>query len=181
MHRYMKFNRINWSHIFFNTYFEKWSIRHFFVNFNRIFIIHIALYYFYTNYNLPVIQGRDLQAMKWSATALGEATAMIIMIITTLFEFLYIPTTWNNTSHLACCLLFLVVKLVLTCSPTFYISIVESNGTGGLLLLILGIVQFFISVIATVLFAIVPSGHMYVQQSRTRQIEEVSRKSDVYS
>jgi len=38
---------------------------------------------------------------------------------------------------------------------------VESNGTGGSLLLILGIVQFFISVIATVLFAIVPSGHMF--------------------
>src|SRR6266705_1947178 len=87
--------------------------------------------------------------MKRSATALGEATATIIMIIATLFEFSYIPTTWNNTSHLACHLLFLVVKLALTCGPTFYISIVESNGTGGSLLLILGIVQFFISVIAT--------------------------------
>jgi len=95
--------------------------------------------------------------MTRSATALGEATATTIMIIATLFEFSYIPTTWNNTSHLACRLLFLVVKLALTCGPTFYISIVESNGTGGSLLLILGIVQFFISVIATILFAIVPS------------------------
>jgi len=165
----MKFNRIDWSRIFFNTYFEKRSIGHFFVNFNRIFVIHIALYYFYTDYNSPVIykvQGRDSQAMKWSATALGEATATIIMIIATLFEFSYIPTTWNNTSHLACRLLFLVVKLALTCGPTFYISIVESNGTGGSLLLILGIVQFFISVIATVLFAIVPSGHMFGDRVR---------------
>ena len=95
--------------------------------------------------------------MKQSATALGEATTKIIMIIATLFEFSYISTTWNNTSHLAYCLLFLVVKVALTCSPTFYISIVESNGTGGLLLLILSIIQLFISVITTILFAIVPS------------------------
>ena len=165
----MKFDRIDWGRVFFKTYYEKWSFGHLFVNFNRIFVIHIAVYYFYTAYNSPnvyKVQGRNSPAMTWSATALGGAIATIIMIIATLFEFSYIPTTWNNTSHLARRLLFLLVTLGLTCGPTFYIAIVESNGTGGSLSLILGIVQFFISAIATLLFAIVPSGRMFGDRVR---------------
>jgi len=46
----MKFDQIDWSHVFFKTYFEKRSIGHLFVNFNRIFVIHIAVYYFYMAY-----------------------------------------------------------------------------------------------------------------------------------
>ena len=104
--------------------------------------------------------------MTWSATALGGAVATLIMIIATLFEFSYIPTTWINSSHLARRLLFLCVTLALTCGPTFYIAIVESHGTGGSLSLILGIVQFFISAIATLLFSIVPSGRMFGDRVR---------------
>jgi hypothetical protein len=64
------------------------------------------------------------------------------MIVTTLFEFSYIPTIWINSSHLTHHLLFLLVTLAITSGPTFYIAIVESNGTGSSLSLILGVVQF---------------------------------------
>ena len=153
----MKFDRIDWARVFFKTYFEKRLFGHLFVNFNRSFVVHIAMYYFCTAYNSPnfyKVQGRDSPAMRWSATALGGAVATIIMIIATLFEFSYIPTTWNNTSHLTRRLIFLLVTLAITSGPTFYIAIVESHGTGGSLSLILGIVQFFISAIATLLFSI---------------------------
>ena len=99
--------------------------------------------------------------MTWSATALGGSVGSVIMIIATLFEFSYIPTTWINSSHLARRLLFLFVTLAITSGPTFYIAIVESNSTGGSLSLILGVDQFFISAIAMLLFSIVPSGRMF--------------------
>ncbi|KAF8878094.1 1,3-beta-glucan synthase [Infundibulicybe gibba] len=162
--RFMKFDRIEWNRAFFKTYYEKRSFGHLLVNFNRIWVIHIALYYFYTAFNSPTIystSGRSNPAMTWSATALGGAVATIIMILATLAEFSYIPTTWNNTSHLTRRLVFLFVTLGLTCGPTFYVAIVESNGTGGSLSLILGIVQFFISIVATLLFAVMPSGRMF--------------------
>ncbi|KAF9525252.1 1,3-beta-glucan synthase [Crepidotus variabilis] len=167
--RFMKFDRIDWGRVFFKTYYEKRSIGHLFVNFNRIFVIHIAMYYFYTSYNSPSIYKvpkRDSAAMTWSAVALGGAVATVIMIIATFFEFSYIPTTWNNTSHLTRRLVFLFITLGLTCGPTFYIAIVEHNGTGGSLALILGIVQFFISVVATLLFAVMPSGRMFGDRVR---------------
>ncbi|KAF5349446.1 hypothetical protein D9758_014615 [Tetrapyrgos nigripes] len=81
--------------------------------------------------------------------------------IKTLMEFSYIPTTWNDTSHLTRRLVFLLITLGLTCGPTFYIATAVVNGSDGQLALILGIVQFFISVSATLLFAIMPSGHLH--------------------
>ena len=74
----------------------------------------------------------------------------------------WILTTWNNTSHLLGWLRFLVITLALTWGLTFYIAIAECQpGGGGSLALILSIVQFFITVIAMLLFAIMPSGHMF--------------------
>lgn len=170
----MKFDRIDWNRVFFKTYYEKRSFGHLLVNFNRIWVIHIAVYYFYTAFNsptvyrvrikdAPILQYRDSPALTWSAVALGGAVATVIMILATLAEFSYIPTTWNNSSHLTRRLVFLFITLGLTCGPTFYIAIVENStdNFGGSLALILGIVQFFISVAATLLFAVMPSGRMF--------------------
>ena len=160
----MKFDRIDWGRVFFKTYFEKRSFLHLVVNFNRIWVIHISLYWFYTAFNSPTIYAapgstKPTAAMTWSATALGGGVATIIMILATVLEFSYIPTTWNNTAHLTRRLLFLFVVLALTVGPTFYIAFF--NNTTSQLPLILGIVQFFISVVATLLFAIMPSGRMF--------------------
>ena len=68
------------------------------------------------------------------------------MILATLAEFSYVPTTWNDTSHLTHRSLFLLVTLALMGDPTFYIAIVANQpGGSGSLALILGIAQFFIS------------------------------------
>ncbi|EKM57278.1 glycosyltransferase family 48 protein [Phanerochaete carnosa HHB-10118-sp] len=160
--RFMKFSQIDWNRVFFKTYYEKRSFGHLLVNFNRIWVIHIAMYWFYTAYNSPTVyNGFSSVPLRWSATALGGAIATIIMIAATLAEFSYIPTTWNNTSHLTRRLLFLIVTLALTAGPTFYVAIAENNSPGGQLALILGIVQFFISAVATLLFATLPSGRMF--------------------
>ncbi|KAJ6591860.1 1,3-beta-glucan synthase component-domain-containing protein [Mycena vulgaris] len=102
--RFMCFDRIDWSRAFFKTYYETRSFGHLLVNFNSIWVIHIALYFFYTAFNSPsvyAIDGKNVAALQWSAVALGGAVATIIMILATLTEFSYIPTTWNNTSPLA--------------------------------------------------------------------------------
>lgn len=84
------------------------------------------------------------------------------MILATVAEFSYIPTTWNNTSHLTHRLIFLVITFGLTAGPTFYVAIAEHQpGRGGSLSLILGVVQFFIAAVATLFFSIIPSGRMF--------------------
>ncbi|KAJ7777936.1 1,3-beta-glucan synthase [Mycena maculata] len=162
--RFLAFERIDWNRVFFKTYYEKRSFGHLLVNFNRVWVIHVSMYFFYTSFNSPTVyafNGVTSRAMTWSAVALGGAVATLIMIFATIAEFWYIPPTWTNTSHLTRRLLFLFITLGLTCGPTFYIAIAEQQGNAGQLALILGITQFFISVFTTLLFAIMPSGRMF--------------------
>ncbi|KAK0240149.1 1,3-beta-glucan synthase [Armillaria nabsnona] len=164
--RFMKFSRIEWNRVFFKTYFERRSLLHLLVNFNRIWILHISVYYFYTAFNSPKVYAPKNKSspspqMTWSAVALGGAVSTAIMIVATLAEFSYIPTTWNNASHLTTRLIFLLVILALTCGPTFYIAMVDDLPNLSQLPLILGIVQFFIAVVATLVFGLIPSGRMF--------------------
>ena len=49
-----KFDLMDWSSLFFKTYYEKWSIRYLFINFDRIFVIHMApMIWFATEDSLP--------------------------------------------------------------------------------------------------------------------------------
>ena len=96
---------IDWNRAFFKTYYEKRSFAHLLFNINRIWVLHISVFWYYTAFNSPTIYApkgstRPTWAMQWSATALGGAVSSIIMILATRAEFSYIPTTWNNASHL---------------------------------------------------------------------------------
>ncbi|EGN92450.1 glycosyltransferase family 48 protein [Serpula lacrymans var. lacrymans S7.3] len=166
--RFMKLSRVKWDRVFFKTYFEKRSTAHLLVNFNRVWILHISMYWFYTAFNSPKVyapanKNFPAPAMEWSATALGGAVATLIMIFATIAEFMYIPTTWNNASHLTTRLIFLLVILALTGGPTVYVAYVETRPvvTTSAVPLIVGIVQFFVSVVATVAFGLLPSGRMF--------------------
>ena len=162
----MRFSRINWGRVFFKTYYEKRSLAHLLVNFNRIWILHIAMYWFYTAYNSPRIYAphdKPLPSapMTWSATALGGAVSTGIMLLATAAEFLYIPTTWNNASHLTTRFVFLLVILAITAGPTVYIARVDGKPNESRLPLYIGIAQFGISVAVTFAFGIIPSGRMF--------------------
>ncbi|KAF9482743.1 1,3-beta-glucan synthase [Pholiota conissans] len=164
--RFMKLSQIEWDRVFFKTYFEKRSTAHLLVNFNRIWILHISVYYFYTAFNSPKVYAPRLKTspsapMTWSAVALGGAVSTVIMILATIAEFSYIPTTWNNASHLSTRLIFLLVILAITAGPTFYIAMVDDLPAKTQVPLIVGMVQFFVSVVVTIAFGIIPSGRMF--------------------
>lgn len=157
---------MDWNRVFFKTYFEKRSTAHALVNYNRIWVLHVAVYWFYTAFNSPRVYApkglKDPSSpMTWSATALGGAVATLIMIFATVAEFLYIPTTWNNASHLTTRLIFLLVVLAITGGPTVYIAIIDGRTDNGQIPLIIGVVQFFVSVVVTIIFGVVPSGRMF--------------------
>lgn len=162
----MKLAQVDWNKVFFKTYLEKRSIAHLLVNFNRIWILHVAFYWFYTAFNSPKVyapknKASPSPAMTWSATALGGAVATLIMIAATIAEFSYVPTTWHNASHLTARLIFLLVVLALTGGPTVYIAMVDNRPAPTNIPLIIGIVQFFVSLVATLAFSLIPSGRMF--------------------
>ncbi|EUC54004.1 1,3-beta-glucan synthase [Rhizoctonia solani AG-3 Rhs1AP] len=164
--RFMKFNKVDWGRTFFKTYKEKRTSLQLLVHFNRIWILHVSLFWYYTAYNSPTIYRRfgatDATApMKWSASALGGAVSTMFMILATFAEFTFIPTTWDNTSHLFRRLIMLFIVLGLTAGPSFYVFILNDGSDGSSRPLTLSIAQFCIAVIATLLFSIIPPGRMF--------------------
>ena len=163
--RFLAFDRIDWNRVFFKTYHERRSFGHLLVNFNRIWVLHFSMYWYYMSYNSPAIYTfKDAQgptaAMTWSATALGGAVATFIVVLSTFAELSYVRATWNIW-HLTSRLLFLCVMLALNAGPTIYIALHDSPTTTSSVPLILGIVQFCISVVTTLLFSVVPLGRMF--------------------
>jgi 1,3-beta-glucan synthase len=96
--------------------------------------------------------------MSYSMTALGGAVASIISIAATLAEFSYIPTTWNNTSHLTRRLIFMFIILGITGAPSIYIAFFDQTSNVSL---ILAYVQFGVAIAATAMFSLLPSGRMF--------------------
>ena len=159
----MKFDKIDWNKAFFKTYFERRSFLHLLVNFNRIWVLHISCFWFYTAFNAPTIYAAPGSstpniAMQFSAVALGGAVASLIMLAATVAEFSYVPTTWNNTSHLLNRFAFLLVILGITAGPTIYIAFFDQT---SFVARIISYVQFAISVAVVLFFSIVPSGRLF--------------------
>ncbi|KIO22848.1 glycosyltransferase family 48 protein [Tulasnella calospora MUT 4182] len=163
--RFMKFDQIDWNRAFFKTYIEKRTFLQLLVHFNRIWVIHVSIFWFYTAWNSPGLyapsgsNGKASTAMRLSASALGGGVATIIMIAATLAEFMLIPTTWNNTSHLTRRLFFFLIIGGIVIAPTFYVAIYDSNKSNTPA--IVASVQLGIAILATILFGVVPSGRMF--------------------
>ena len=159
--RFMKFDKIDWDRAFFKTYKESRSFLHLLVNFNRIWIFHVSLYWYFMAYNAPKAYEPDKvpsDAEKLSASALGGAVSTFFMICGTLVEVMYIPTTWNNTNHLFGRLVFLGICMALMIAPAVYVFGFNKDGHVGY---VISVVQMAVASVLTAFFSIVPSGYLF--------------------
>lgn len=167
--RYAKLKDVNWKKCFFKTYRETRSWFHMIVNYNRIWIIHLTMFWFYTLYNAPPIITENYEqqanngpppAKMWSIVGAGGGIASLIQIIATCAEWAYVPRRWAGAQHLTKRLIFLIVVFLLNVGPTVYVFGIEgaADTTPGL---VVGIVQFFFSVFTFVFFSVMPLGGLF--------------------
>ncbi|KAF8935959.1 1,3-beta-D-glucan synthase [Dissophora ornata] len=165
--RWGALNFVDWNASFRKTYIEKRTWLHLAVNFTRIWIIHVAMYWYFTAYNAPFLymnENADEAGVQWSIVALGGAIATLIMLLGVFCEFMFIPLTWQNTTMLIQRLIILIVVLCLNFAPTIYICFYNRTGSGSK---IVGMAHFGVSVITTVVFAIVPSNQLFGGNSKS--------------
>ncbi|RYP59602.1 hypothetical protein DL771_010835 [Monosporascus sp. 5C6A] len=168
--RYLKLKDVNWKKCFFKTYRETRSWFHMIVNFNRIWIIHLTMFWWFTLYNAPpVITGPTYEqqvnnlpppAKMWSICGAGGGIASMIQILATCFEWAYVPRRWAGAQHLSKRLGFLIVVFLLNVGPSVYVFGIPGaaeTAPGR----IIGIVQFFLSVTTSVFFAVMPLGGLF--------------------
>jgi 1,3-beta-glucan synthase len=169
--RYAKLKDVVWKKVFFKTYYERRSWFHLLVNFNRIWVIHLTAFWFYTAYNSKPLytpgytQQGDEQppaAATLSAVGLGGTLASLIQVLATLAEWMYVPRKWAGAQHLTKKLMFLLLVLVINVGPAVYIFLVtKADQRGKLIPKILGIVQFIIALITFLFFSIMPLGGLF--------------------
>jgi 1,3-beta-glucan synthase len=166
--RYLKLKDVNWKKCFFKTYKETRSWFHLLVNFNRIWIIHLTMFWFYTSHNAPsLLLGSEYEqeannqppaSKQWSIVGLGGGIASLIQILATLAEWAYVPRRWAGAQHLTKRLLFLIVIFVINVGPSVYVFIIPNREN---IATIVGIVQFFIALATFIFFSIMPLGGLF--------------------
>ncbi|KAI1412681.1 glycosyltransferase family 48 protein [Hypoxylon sp. FL1857] len=168
--RYMKLKEVNWKKCFFKTYKETRSWFHMIVNFNRIWVIHLTMFWFYTAHNVPSLlvgQAYEQQvnnqppaSTQWSVVGAGGAIASLIQIIATCAEWAYVPRRWAGAQHLTKRLLFLIVVFIVNLGPSVFVFGFPDyqDQTPALAL---GIAQFFIAVITFIFFSVMPLGGLF--------------------
>lgn len=165
--RYNKLREVNWNKVFFKTYKETRSWFHMLVNFNRIWVFHLAAFWIYTAFNAPTLYTRHYEqqrnnhpttAARFSAVGLSGAVSSLIMILATVCEWAYVPRKWAGAQHLTKRLFFLLGVFALNLGPSVYVFFVNQD---DLIAKILGIVQFVIALISSIFFAVMPLGGLF--------------------
>jgi 1,3-beta-glucan synthase len=167
--RYQKLKDVAWKKCFFKTYKETRSWFHLLVNFNRIWIIHLTMFWFYTSHNAPsLLVGEKYEqevnqppeaSKSWSIVALGGGIASLIQILATCAEWAYVPRRWAGAQHLTKRLLFLIVIFVINVGPSVYVFVIPNRPEN--IATIIGIVQFFIALATFLFFSIMPLGGLF--------------------
>ncbi|KAK5662606.1 hypothetical protein OQA88_8520 [Cercophora sp. LCS_1] len=174
--RYLKLKDVNWKKVFFKTYKETRSWFHLITNFNRIWIIHLTMFWFFTAFNAPTLITPDYEqeanqpppnAAVWSICGFGGTIASLIQILATLAEWSYVPRRWAGAQHLTKRLLFLIAVFVINVGPGVYVFMPASSTEAylerqnGTIALVLGIVQFFVAVVTYLFFSVMPLGGLF--------------------
>ncbi|KAG0376736.1 1,3-beta-D-glucan synthase [Mortierella sp. AD032] len=166
--RWGALGHVDWDSSFRKTYIEKRTWLHLAVNFTRVWIIHVVAYWYYTAYNAPFLYMNDTTdqsgGVHWSVVGLGGAIATLIMLLGVFCEFMFIPLTWSNSAMLIQRLILLIIVLVLNVGPAIYVCLVNRTGSTSLYV---GMGHFAVSLITTIVFAIVPSNQLFGGNSKT--------------
>ncbi|CUM55022.1 unnamed protein product [Debaryomyces tyrocola] len=161
--RYTKFKSIKWKKLFYKTYCERRTWLHLFTNFSRVWVIHVTMFWYYTCFNSPTIytknyvqllDNKPAPQVQWSAVALGGTVACLLTMLATLIEWLFVPRKWPGAQHLFFKLVLLVLITIINAGPSVYIFFFLPIDKYSKIGHIVGIIQFVISIITFLYFAI---------------------------
>ncbi|CDK25604.1 unnamed protein product [Kuraishia capsulata CBS 1993] len=191
--RYLRLGEVEWNNVFFKTYKEMRTWFHLITNFNRIWIIHISVFWMYAAYNSPtlythnyvqVLNNQPLASSRWAATALGGTIASFIQIVATICEYIFVPRKWAGAQRLTRRLLFLFLIFGINLAPVIFVFAWAGLQTKSKAALTVSIVSFIIAIVTTLFFAIMPLGGLftpYMNKSSRRFLATETFTSSFYS
>jgi 1,3-beta-glucan synthase len=168
--RYLYLNKIRWSKCFYKTYKERRTWSHAVLNFNRIWIIHISIFWIYTLANSSALYTKNYQQqldnkpplyVSLTILALNGSISTLINLLATGLEYLFVPRRWPGAQPLARRFLLLLVIFIVLTSPTLYVFGLFSFKVNRRGALGVSITQFILSSLFTIYFAITPLASLF--------------------
>lgn len=168
--RYLQLINIDWKKAFYKTYIERRSWTHVISNFNRIWVIHVSTFWYYTTLNSPslytanysqLLDNQPTTQAKLTIMSLAGSVAALLCLVSTIFEFSYVPRKWNGSQPLAARFFLLLLTLIITVAPTVYISWTHSLDEQTSFGLAIASTQFVASVCVVLYLSIIPLGNVF--------------------
>lgn len=190
--RYFKIGEVDWDKAFFKTYKEVRTWLHIVTNFNRIWIIHISIFWMYCAYNSPslytinyvqVVNNQPLASSRWAVTALGGTVASLINIFATLFEWIFVPRRWPGRQRLSRRMLFSVILFAINLALPCFVFIWTGFNTYSKIAYAISIVSFFVAVVTILYLSCMPLGGLfssYMKNSSRRYVAQQTFTASFY-
>ncbi|KAH3674683.1 hypothetical protein WICMUC_003099 [Wickerhamomyces mucosus] len=184
--RYSKLKDCDWNKAFYKTYLENRTWLHLATNFNRIWVIHLTSFWFFTSFNSPTLYTKDYDQLidnqpviqsRLSAIALGGTVACLIQLIATVSEWFFVPRAWPGAQRLTKRFILLLIATAINVAPSILIFSVFDLETHSIFAYYLSLVQLIVAITTAFWFAFVPLGKLFSTKIVFRKTKKQTRKS----
>lgn len=184
--RYDHLGEVVWRKVFYKTYQERRTWMHLFTNFNRIWIIHLSSFWYYTAFNSPTlytphydqrVDNQPLPQVVFSVVSLGGVIACLVQLIATAAEWTFVPRKWPGAQLLSLRFTGILLITALNIAPAVYVLGFASWSTRSPTAYAISIAQFVLSIITFAFFSVSPLGGLFGSYLKTPK----SRESRYYA
>ncbi|KAG7663184.1 GSL2 [[Candida] subhashii] len=173
--RYEKLNEILWHKAFYKTFRERRSWSHVLVNFNRVWIIHVSVFWYYTLFNSPTLYTKNYQPhvdnqptnqARLAVLSLAGSVAILICMFSLILELSFVPRKWAGAQTVIKRLFFLFLCLLINTGPTVYLFLMYPLNIEDTIGLVIASFQFAFSILVVMYLSIVPLGKLFTRTAR---------------
>lgn len=163
--RYLYLNQINWKKSVCKTYYESRSWFHVIINFNRVWNIHLGVFWYYTCLNCPslyteryLITADNQPPLLATLSALSIAGSIVsfVNLISLILEGVFVPRSFAGALPLFPRLIMVCTCAMLTTAPTIYIFHIVGPTDSSPLSYGIAVSQFILSLLVVFYFSVVP-------------------------
>ncbi|ODQ77692.1 glycosyltransferase family 48 protein [Babjeviella inositovora NRRL Y-12698] len=168
--RYLSLGDISWKDSCRKTYYETRTWLHVVTNFNRIWIIHVCVFWYYTSYNSKPLYTRNYSQLLdnkpqphavCSVMAFAGTLACFVQILATLSEWAFVPRKWPGAQRLTKRMLLLLLVTAVNFGPSVYILGLVALDEYSLAARVIAGAQLAISFVTVAWFSYQPLGSLF--------------------
>ncbi|KAF6006542.1 hypothetical protein HII13_005019 [Brettanomyces bruxellensis] len=163
--RFLYLDQIEWKKSIRKTYYEYRSWYHAIIDFNRIWNIHIGMFWYYTCFNCKPLYTPDYDvsvnnqpnlSVTFSLLSLAGSIVSFVNLISLAYELVIVPRRWPGAIPMFSRISFTLLLFIINTAPTIYILVFFGISKSSKSTLTISMIQFIISIFTVCYCSIVP-------------------------